>query len=196
MIKVDRDTLYNLYIGKGMPMHEIASTLGIAIGTVYNYLKKYNIQTRKWRECFELKKANGWNYPDEARAKISKAHKGKIVSEETRRKMSESKRINGSGHIKKRADGYNAVYFPSHPSSNQDGYVMEHVLVMEKAIGRILEDDEVVHHENGIRNDNRIENLKLMTFKEHARYHMKQRWESKKKGGMTYQQGNFIRKSS
>ena len=47
-------------------------------------------------------------------------------------------------------------------------------------------DDEVVHHINHKRNDNRIENLQLMTFKEHASLHMRERWE-KKKGVMTYQ---------
>ena len=53
-------------------------------------------------------------------------------------------------------------------------------------IGRYLEQDEVVHHINKKRNDNRIENLKLMTFKEHASLHMKERW-NEKKGVMTYQ---------
>lgn len=63
---------------------------------------------------------------------------------------------------------------------------MEHDLVMECIIGRHLKDDEVVHHKNKIRNDNRKENLELMTFKEHAALHMKERNELKK-GGMTYQ---------
>ena len=58
---------------------------------------------------------------------------------------------------------------------------------MEQHIGRYLKDDEVVHHKNKIRNDNRIENLQLMTFKEHASFHMKERRKSKKKGMMTYQ---------
>lgn len=56
---------------------------------------------------------------------------------------------------------------------------------MEKKIGRNLKEDEVVHHKNHIRDDNRIENLQLMTFKEHASLHMKERWANKK-GVMTY----------
>ena len=39
---------------------------------------------------------------------------------------------------------------------------------MEKSIGRFLEPDEVVHHINGIKNDNRIENL--MSFKNHSKH--------------------------
>ena len=44
---------------------------------------------------------------------------------------------------------------------------------------------EVVHHKNKNRKDNRIENLQLMTFTDHARLHMIERWE-KKKGVLTY----------
>jgi hypothetical protein len=56
---------------------------------------------------------------------------------------------------------------------------MEHDLVMEVLIGRHLYDYECVHHINGIRNDNRKENLMLMTKSEHASYHNKKRWEER-----------------
>lgn len=66
--------------------------------------------------------------------------------------------------------GYIYLFKPKHPFCNCDGYVRRSHLVMEKKIGRFLKPQEIVHHINGIRDDDRIENLKL--FKNHSE-HMK-----------------------
>jgi hypothetical protein len=58
-------------------------------------------------------------------------------------------------------NGYVRVHKPDHPNANCDGYVQEHRFVMEQLIGRPLDRSESVHHRNGIRGDNRPENLEL-----------------------------------
>jgi len=64
--------------------------------------------------------------------------------------------------------GYILIYAPDHPKAKSyRGYVLEHRLVMEQLLGRYLESNELVHHKNGDKTDNRIENLELVTRKNH-----------------------------
>lgn len=68
------------------------------------------------------------------------------------------------GVIKRR--GYLLVHMPDHHSirpGTQRKYVLEHRLVMEDHLGRPLRSDEHVHHLNGDKMDNRVENLELWT---------------------------------
>lgn len=64
-------------------------------------------------------------------------------------------------------DGYVLIQKPDHPNHDYHGYVLEHRLIMEEYIGRFLRKDEDIHHINKNRQDNRIENLRLMTHGEH-----------------------------
>lgn len=125
------------------------------------------------------------------RKNISEALKGnknclghKKTAEE-RRQMSERQRGDKAYHWKggKMGNhGYLLLYAPDHPFASQR-HVLEHHLVMEKHIGRYLRPGEVVHHENGNKTDNRIENLKLFpNNSEHLKYHYETKKRRKQNG--------------
>ena len=101
------------------------------------------------------------------------ARKGFKFSEETKEKMSKTAMKKNGGRSKD-ARGYILIYKPRHPLCQSSGYIVEHRLVMEEYLGRFLKSEEVVHHMNGVLNDNRIENLMLFpSGGKHTSYHRK-----------------------
>ena len=105
--------------------------------------------------------------------------KGKKLSQETREKMSKAKigkpkekPANWKGGKKKHSCGYILIKNWYHPYCDKNGYIHEHRLVLEKHLKRFLLPKEVAHHINGIRDDNRIENLMLFSSSSaHIRFH-------------------------
>jgi hypothetical protein len=72
--------------------------------------------------------------------------------------------------IVSKGDYYYAVV-TNHPKRTTNNYVLLHRVLMENHLGRILNDNEVVHHINEQKKDNRIENLEVLDFREHIRFH-------------------------
>nr|DAG38919.1 MAG TPA: terminase ATPase subunit [Caudoviricetes sp.] len=70
--------------------------------------------------------------------------------------------------------GYVVVYAPDHPRA-QHGYIWEHVLVVEKELGRYLGPDEVVHHIDRQKNNNDPANLLVLTKSQHCALHYQEK---------------------
>lgn len=80
----------------------------------------------------------------------------------------------GGGRTDER--GYVLIFLPkSHPrrgmANQKSGYVRQHRLVMAEHLGRNLTSNEIVHHLNGDKGDNRLENLQLVSDSEHRTIH-------------------------
>jgi len=78
-----------------------------------------------------------------------------------------------------RKDGYVLVLKHGHPMARPSGYILEHRYLMSKHLRRTLDKNEIVHHINGIKNDNRIKNLKILSASKHTSLHCnkKLKWE-------------------
>lgn len=78
------------------------------------------------------------------------------------------------GGIHKRIDGYELVRKGIVPAKTKGArYILKHRLVMEEYLRRPLLKSEIVHHKNGNRSDNRIQNLEIMSQAKHAKLHYK-----------------------
>lgn len=115
-----------------------------------------------------------YHHTEKTRNKIRKILLGRFLG---------SNSFSWKGGKCKNGAGYVYIYNPKHPFCTKQGYVREHRLIMEKHIGRYLHKWEIVHHINEIRDDNRVENLKLMGKSEHDRFEAfkKQFWKKKAK---------------
>ena len=115
-----------------------------------------------------LTRANKW-YDIREYVSLHHSNKGKHLNGGIRHP-------NWKGGIILDKDGYLYERCEGHPRATRHGsYVYQHVLVMERYLGRYLGPNEQVHHINGCKTDNRIQNLQLMTSSEHTKHHVLER---------------------
>jgi len=106
--------------------------------------------------------------------KLSAGHRDKVIktlSSQRDQTGNQNPRWKGG---KTMLNGYTIIRAPHHPNCYSNGYIPEHRLVMEKHLDRFLLRTEHVHHINGNRTDNRIDNLIVLSNSEHIRTHRNQ----------------------
>lgn len=125
----------------------------------------------------------GKHHTEETKKKISEANKGNIswckgkkgiFSKEILAKMRKNnwnkakggKNFFWKGGRFKNPQGYILIYNTNYLNKSSR-YLFEHRLVMEKYLRRKLKSHELVHHKNGIKDDNRIENLQIVIKEKH-----------------------------
>ncbi len=115
--------------------------------------------SKKWKLKMSIGMKKAWKKPNNKFLKI-------------KRSGINSPTWKGGRTVGNNGIGYVFIKNLKHPFANPNGYVREHRLVMEKHLGRYLKPEEVIHHLNGIKTDNRLKNLKLFSnSSEHKRFH-------------------------
>ena len=109
---------------------------------------------------------------DRGESTVCKWMKKLGISSRTRSEAQQGRRSNNWRGGKKRSPGkYTFFFLPGHPNCSVDGYVLEHRIIVEEALGRYLKRREHVHHINGKKDDNRRSNLLVCDFPYHMWLH-------------------------
>lgn len=155
-----KDELYKMYVDERMSIPMISSAIGVPKSTVRNWLVRFEIPLRSSKEAI-------CDYYGLGRNKCKKKKKRQFSEAEKRRIVDSYKRW-ADEHAKGLSLKPNGYLEVTRGENKGRG---EHVVIMEAHIGRRIKKGEIVHHINGNRSDNRIENLRLMTRSEHSRLH-------------------------
>jgi AraC-like DNA-binding protein len=169
----DAKTLEEAYRECGS-LQKTADRFGVSKKLILVHMKRFGILRNEARKSLDVAKAA--SELDRGRT-MGQVANDLGISEPTLRKRLREAGIptdrSHAGYIVTWA-GYVKVRRPAHPRADGKGYVHEHTLVMEGHLGRLLTDDEVVHHCNGVKSDNRLSNLKLMDRWQHKSMHSSQ----------------------
>lgn len=137
------EVLQNLYWDKGMSCGDIAKQFNVVESRISVLFKRHKIPLRNISEATKL----GFS-----------KHGGPKRGEESH---------NWKGGKRIGTRGYVLIWKPNHPRADKGGYIAEHVLAWEEAHGKPVPRGWIIHHLNGIKTDNRPENLVALPSQKH-----------------------------
>lgn len=148
---------------KEKSIHLIAKEIGCSYSAVIYAIDRLNIQILSGKKKRRFSETRSQNVKDSIKKKYPDGRNAELAANWRGGKRRAGQKMS-----------YVYIYSPNHPQKTLEGYVMEHRLVMEKHLGRLLDSKEIVHHKNGIKHDNRIENLELVESRgTHTKEHFK-----------------------
>lgn len=141
--KISKELVADWYWKKEMSIRQIAERLNVTEGAINYWLRKWGIEIRTLAHPIVKRQS-------------ALAHEG-------------PKNSKWNGGQYRTYNGYLYVQDHSHVTKRRirKGYIMEHILVWEKHHKKDLPRNLDIHHLNGIKDDNRIENLQAMPSREH-----------------------------
>jgi len=180
MSKLSQDELEELYVVQQLSLKKVAVQTGVSAQTILNWMQTYCIPRRTLSESWHVKTDEEkhlekmWEGSRKCRGSRRWNWRGGIKGKRQRRGPDRRRLRRGflcwnwrSPGARRNDKGYVKVKVADHPKGP---WVYEHVLVMEQHIDRYLKPGEEIHHKNGVRADNRIENLELFaSHSEHLR---------------------------
>ena len=159
-VKVTTEAFMDLFYKQQLPLREIAKRLKCAVTTLSSFRVNNGLPRRK-PIYVNGRPITGQHHSTLSKRKISIARRGKNTG-------SENWNWKGGSYID--TQGYRWIK-SDHGLTSNHGYIKEHRLVMEIHLNRPLSTKEIVHHKNGNRLDNRIENLCIHTQSSHTAEH-------------------------
>lgn len=152
-LQVTKEILEESYIGRERSLPQISRELNIPVNSLGHYLRYYGIKSRNAREARIVAVKHG-------------ILKGGQLTLSTEELYDLYWKQNYTLHDIALKAGCSTDRV-KRAKADKQGYVLEHILIWEKSNNKPLPGGWIVHHLNGIKSDNRPENLLGMPRKDH-----------------------------